>query len=605
MTRRSMVLHFISSAFFTFVLIFPVLASTQTNHQADIIVQLREAAEQGSAKARFSLAKAYVRRGLTPKTEQEAARWLRKIIIDEQEEFMFQAMMLLGKMHEMMRKEYPNVSEALLKRSHGSLGAAIAEIGDYDAAIIVAIREALLLNAPAQIWLEISYISDANIRKYDPRILEYYREMASEKLPRAMLFMGKILVDGWGVPKNGREAAKWYRLAAEYGFADAQYDLGIIYSNGLDVPKDNKEAFKWYNLAAEQGMAISQVNLGRMYEYGHGVQQDLEMAEKWYRKAADQGEETGQYNLALMYHSGRGLPQDDVQAFNWYHKAAEQGFAKAEFSLGYAYTHGEGTKQDYGQALVWYKRASKHGNSDAMNNLSLAYAKGRGVEPDQSEVFRLAKLAAELGNIDAQRKMLIFNMSGIGVQKDLGKALAWGFMVQKRKHEEKIEYLVSRLSKILREKNPDQYRAAIKLSADLYSQYREPYENIAENSNCLPSESNVSLTGFLSRETFPGRPNYKSIEEGDEPETGYYLHLSSSICAEGVNHETEKTYPVNGIKLLQLNVVHSQHWAAIKKLHDRKVRVIVTGKPYIGVTGHYHAPHGAAISVENVRVVDK
>lgn len=110
----------------------------------------------------------------------------------------------------------------------------------------------------------------------------------------------------------------------------------------------------------------------------------------------------------------------------------------------------------------------------------------------------------------------------------------------------------------------------------------------------------MGLTGFLSLETYPGRPNYTSVEKGDEPETGYYLLLANPACVEGVSYETAKTLPIDGIEKLQLNVSSFQLRAKIKKLHDNKARVVVTGKPYIGITGHYHAPHGAAILVENV-----
>ena len=56
-----------------------------------------------------------------------------------------------------------------------------------------------------------------------------------------------------GVPKNDREAVKWYRLAAEQGVAAAQYNLGLMYDNGDGVPENDREAVKWYRLAAEQG----------------------------------------------------------------------------------------------------------------------------------------------------------------------------------------------------------------------------------------------------------------------------------------------------------------------------------------------------------------
>jgi hypothetical protein len=37
----------------------------------------------------------------------------------------------------------------------------------------------------------------------------------------------------------------------------------------------------------------------------------------------------------------------------------------------------------------------------------------------------------------------------------------------------------------------------------------------------------VALTGKLHRATFPGRPDYESIADGDEPETGFYLTLAA------------------------------------------------------------------------------
>lgn len=126
----------------------------------------------------------------------------------------------------------------------------------------------------------------------------------------------------------------------------------------------------------------------------------------------------------------------------------------------------------------------------------------------------------------------------------------------------------------------------------------------AKSSGCLPDDHVASFTGFLSRETYPGRPNYTSIEGGDEPETGYYLVLSNSVCVESYNYEAEKSYPIDGIEKLQLNVSSPQLRDEIRRLQNKKASVIVTGKPYIGMTGHYHAPHNAAISVDNVSAVN-
>ena len=93
---------------------------------------------------------------------------------------------------------------------------------------------------------------------------------------------------GKGVPQNYKEAAKWYRLAAEQGDAKAQYNLGVMYHKGQGVPQNYKEAAKWYRLAAEQGIAKAQYNLGLMYGLGQGVPEDYLLAYALFNLAASQ-----------------------------------------------------------------------------------------------------------------------------------------------------------------------------------------------------------------------------------------------------------------------------------------------------------------------------
>lgn len=93
---------------------------------------------------------------------------------------------------------------------------------------------------------------------------------------------------GEGVPQNYKEAAKWYRLAAEQGDAKAQYDLGFMYHKGQGVPQNYKEAAKWFRLAAEQGDAQAQYGLGFMYGLGQGVPEDYLLAYALSNLAASQ-----------------------------------------------------------------------------------------------------------------------------------------------------------------------------------------------------------------------------------------------------------------------------------------------------------------------------
>ena len=60
---------------------------------------------------------------------------------------------------------------------------------------------------------------------------------------------------------------------AEQGDLEVQLKLGRIYDEGEGVPINYKEAAKWYRRAANQGHARAQFFLGGMYYKGDGVTQ--------------------------------------------------------------------------------------------------------------------------------------------------------------------------------------------------------------------------------------------------------------------------------------------------------------------------------------------
>ena len=69
----------------------------------------------------------------------------------------------------------------------------------------------------------------------------------------AQVALGNKYLEGEDVPKDGAEAAKWYRFAAEQGYDYAQQKLSKMYAEGLvGVPKDGAEAYKWISLASSK-----------------------------------------------------------------------------------------------------------------------------------------------------------------------------------------------------------------------------------------------------------------------------------------------------------------------------------------------------------------
>ncbi len=102
--------------------------------------------------------------------------------------------------------------------------------------------------------------------------------------------------------------------------------------------------------------------------------------------------------------------------------------------------------------------------------------------------------------------------------------------------------------------------------------------------NCLSYDKDaVSLTGSISKKTFPGPPNYESIRKGDKPETYWILHLAKPICttASGDN-DAEKN-----VTDLQLILTEKQ-FAHYRRFLGRRARV--TGRLSHAITGHHHTP---------------
>ena len=76
--------------------------------------------------------------------------------------------------------------------------------------------------------------------------------------------LGLAYETGRGVPEDGIEAARWYRLAAEQGYVDAQYNLALMYANGRGVPQNDVMAYAWWSVSAAQGHENARENRDRI-----------------------------------------------------------------------------------------------------------------------------------------------------------------------------------------------------------------------------------------------------------------------------------------------------------------------------------------------------
>lgn len=158
-------------------------------------------------------------------------------------------------------------------------------------------------------------------------------------------------------------------VKAEAGDTDAQFRVGVAYDFGKGAPRDGNEAMKWYRMAAEKGNAEAQNS------FGSGLQAEKRYAEAlaWYEKASSQGHALAINNLAYLYDLGLGVKQDRRKGFELYSRAADLGSAESMWNMANMHGAGQLGEKDMVAACVWSKRArkySKPGERQLQNHLN-------------------------------------------------------------------------------------------------------------------------------------------------------------------------------------------------------------------------------------------
>jgi TPR repeat protein len=315
------------------------------------VEETKAGAEKEDAKAQLSLAVSYY----SASNYTEAAKWFQK----SAEQSNAPAQLLLGSCYENGEGVIKNMVEAAKWYRKA------AEQGIVQ----------------AQVCLGNTYYNGRGIPKDFVEAARWYRKAAEQGHAGAQLLLAFCYENGTGVPKDEDEAANWshkaaenpdqssiveaFRLNAEQGSVEAQDTLGLYYYFGWGVPKDYREAFKWWEKAAKRGNVDAQYYLGTCYGNGEGVKKDSVEAVMWFGKAAKQSDARAQYSLGVAYCDGIGVGKNVVEGVNWKLKAAKQGSADAQYGVGAAFFNGQGVAKNYVQAYIWMSLALAQGNAGA------------------------------------------------------------------------------------------------------------------------------------------------------------------------------------------------------------------------------------------------
>lgn len=265
--------------------------------------------------------------------------------------------------------------------------------------------------------------------------MEWFRKAAEQGHPQAQESLGFMYELGRGVPKDGREASKWYARAYRVDNETVLYGRYRLdaYMSATELAEADRRVDEWYRAqearwsvhtaiashssapkasAENEAQSVKQDKVeGLAVTLDPGAlpmanaafaRGDYAQAARLYWPLAEGGDAEAQAQLGVMYRDGLGLPQDDDQAWLWWNYAALQKNVTALYNLGLLNERTEGASEGNPKALRWYRQAAEEGHADAQARLGKIYDFGQGVPSDNVEAQKWYRLAAEQGHVEAQ-----------------------------------------------------------------------------------------------------------------------------------------------------------------------------------------------------------
>jgi TPR repeat protein len=158
-------------------------------------------------------------------------------------------------------------------------------------------------NVVTQWRLAHMYATGKGLPRCDARAFEYFSRIADSRADEdpdspqaafvadAFMALGKFYLSGirdTSVKSDLTRGLAMFTYAASYfRNADAQYQVGRMYLDGQGVPRDARRAARWFTLAANKGEAKAQAMLGHMLVKGDAVPRDPARGLMWLTLARD------------------------------------------------------------------------------------------------------------------------------------------------------------------------------------------------------------------------------------------------------------------------------------------------------------------------------
>jgi TPR repeat protein len=170
------------------------------------------------------------------------------------------------------------------------------------------------------------YADGDGVRHDDLKAFEYFSKLADQHadespdspnatvVSSAFVALGTYFldgIDGTYVSANPSRAVEMFSYAASY-FSDsnAQYNLARLYMEGTGVRRDARQAARWFNLAAEKGHHPSQALLGHLLINGQGVPRQRAKGLMWLTLAHEAADSSKDQWITSLYEEAFAASDD-------------------------------------------------------------------------------------------------------------------------------------------------------------------------------------------------------------------------------------------------------------------------------------------------------
>lgn len=242
----------------------------------------------------------------------------------------------------------------------------------------------------------------------------------------AQTLIAELYDKGLGIPKEPKEAANWYRIAAETGNREAQFAYGLKLLEGKEVEKDPEKGAQMMEKAALAGHAFAMFNFANQIVATRPTSAGYRKALPFYQKAAQNNISDAYYALSIIYKEGRtnGI-EDPDKAREWLVKAANAGVDTAQVELAIELVNGDGGSKDEARAFSLFGQAAVSGNVIAQNRIAHLYRLGIGTKPSQLEAAKWHILAKRAGRFDLVLDNFVAGLEDETRKKAIALANRW------------------------------------------------------------------------------------------------------------------------------------------------------------------------------------